>query len=502
METVKIFDTTLRDGEQTPKVNLNKEDKVVIAKQLELLGVDIIEAGFPVSSEGDFEAVKAVADACKKATVCALARCVEKDIDMAALALKNAKNKRIHVFLATSEIHLKEKLKITKEKALEIIDKMVRYAKSKVDDIQFSAEDATRTEKEFLVKAFNIAIKAGATTINVPDTVGYSQPNEYFQLIKYIKENIENKNNITISVHCHDDLGLASSNALMGILGGARQVECTINGLGERAGNSSLEEVVMAIKTRKDIYNDVKTNIDTKQIYKTSKLVGALTNINMSPTKSVIGQNCFLHESGIHQDGILKNRKTYEIMDPQEIGLPQNDGIILGKHSGRHAFKAYLENLAINIEEDKLNDSFEKFKELTAIKKYITTEDILSIVKEDKVPEPLYKFISYTSFSNEFSIVEVTIKLKKGDKIIVQKAFGNGPVDASYKAINKIVKKDIEIQDYQIQAVSERSDSLGEAKIRMSLGDKTLKSTGLDKDIVKASIIAYINGINKLGINS
>ena len=341
MEKVKIFDTTLRDGEQTPRVSLNMNDKVQIAKQLENLGVDIIEAGFPISSDGDYEAVKAVSEAVENVTVCALARCNKKDIDRAAQALTNAKHPRIHVFIATSDIHLEHKLKMNKQQCVEKAVESVKYAKSLVDDIQFSAEDASRSDPDFLVEIFEKVIDAGATTINVPDTVGYAQSDEYYKLLDYVITNTKNAKGITFSVHCHDDLGIATANALSGVKAGARQVECTINGIGERAGNSSLEEVAMILDTRSNYYN-VTTNIDTTQIYKTSKLISAITGVNIAKNKSVVGENCFLHESGIHQDGILKNRETYEIMNPDKIGIPKSDGLILGKHSGRHAFIAFL----------------------------------------------------------------------------------------------------------------------------------------------------------------
>ncbi|MDO5695646.1 MAG: 2-isopropylmalate synthase [Eubacteriales bacterium] len=499
MEKVKIFDTTLRDGEQTPRVNLNREDKIMIARQLEKLGVDIIEAGFPIASEGDFLGVEAVARTVEKPTVCALARCVKADIERAAEALKDAKHPRIHVFLATSDIHLTYKLKLSREEAVARAREMVAYAKSFVDDIQFSAEDASRTDKDFLCEIFGEVIRAGATTINIPDTVGFIQPAEYADFIAYIRNNTEGMDKVTISVHCHDDLGLGTANALGGVMGGARQVECTVNGLGERAGNSALEEVVMALDTRGKYYN-LGTNVKTREIYRTSKLVTSLTGVEAAPTKSVIGMNCFLHESGIHQDGILKNRSTYEIMNPAKIGIPMNDGIVLGKHSGRHAFKAFLQHHGFELSEKKTDKAFREFKKLTDNKKYVTVEDITAIVIDEVPAQDNFRFVSYQSRTDENGETEVTVKLVNDGRELAATAVGNGQVDAAYKAINSIINRPVEITDYEICAVSGKSDALGEAKVRMKLGTREINTSGLDMDVIKASILAYIQGINKLGV--
>lgn len=499
MDQVRIFDTTLRDGEQTPRVNLNQEDKVMIARQLEKLGVDIIEAGFPIASIGDFEGVQAVARAVERPVVCGLARCVKADIERAAEALKDAKHPRIHVFLATSDIHLEYKLKLTREEAIERARAMVAYAKSFVDDIQFSAEDATRSDKDFLCEIFAEVIKAGATTINIPDTVGFIQPLDYYEFISYIKANTPGMENVIISTHCHDDLGMATANAMAGVQAGARQIECTVNGLGERAGNSSLEEVVMAMDTRADYYG-VKTNINTREIYRTSKLVTSLSGIEVAPTKSVIGMNCFLHESGIHQDGILKNRATYEIMNPAKIGIPMNDGLVLGKHSGRHAFKAFLEHNGFRLNDDEVNDAFSEFKKLTDTKKYITVEDITSIIMNDQPTDDNYKFVSYESHTTDEGETVVTVKLISDGEQVTATASGNGQVDAAYKAINRIVNQPIEITDFEINAISGKSDAMAEAKVRIKLGNREINTAGLDMDVIKASILAYIQGINKLGL--
>lgn len=498
MEKVKIFDTTLRDGEQTPRVSLNMNDKVQIAKQLENLGVDIIEAGFPISSDGDYEAVKAVSEAVENVTVCALARCNKKDIDRAAQALTNAKHPRIHVFIATSDIHLEHKLKMNKQQCVEKAVESVKYAKSLVDDIQFSAEDASRSDPDFLVEIFEKVIDAGATTINVPDTVGYAQSDEYYKLLDYVITNTKNAKGITFSVHCHDDLGIATANALSGVKAGGRQVECTINGIGERAGNSSLEEVAMILDTRSNYYN-VTTNIDTTQIYKTSKLISAITGVNIAKNKSVVGENCFLHESGIHQDGILKNRETYEIMNPDKIGIPKSDGLILGKHSGRHAFIAFLRHHGFEMNDDEINENFIKFKELTDKKKYITIDDITSLVGRLPYNEN-YKFHSYTSSNNDDGTATVYLNIMHGDELITKRAVGNGQVDAAFNALNSIVNKNIEVLNFEINAVSSLSDALGEAKVQLKLDENEISTSGLDLDIIKASILAYVQGINKFGI--
>ena len=369
MKHIKIFDTTLRDGEQTPRVNLNAEEKLRIAKQLESLGVDIIEAGFAVASPGDFEAVKLIAKNIKKSTVTSLARAVKKDIETAAEALKEAAKPRIHTFIATSPIHREYKLKMSKEQILERVREMVAYAKTLVDDIEFSAEDALRTEKEYLVEVYEAAIQAGATTLNVPDTVGYRTPNEMFELITYLKENVKGIENVDISVHCHDDLGLSVANSIAAIQAGATQVECTINGLGERAGNTSLEEVVMILQTREDLFKEYKTNIDSKQIYPTSKLVSLLTGIGTQPNKAIVGANAFAHESGIHQHGVLANAETYEIIKPETVGR-NTDSLVLGKLSGKHAFVQKLESLGfVDVEENRVEKLFEHFKILADTKK-------------------------------------------------------------------------------------------------------------------------------------
>lgn len=498
MRKIKIFDTTMRDGEQTPRVSMNKEDKVAIAKHLEALGVDVIEAGFAFASDGDFEAVKAVAEAVERPIVCSLARATKGDIERAAEALKNAKHPRIHTFIATSDIHLTHKLKITREECVERAAKMVAYAKQFVDDVEFSAEDATRSDKDFLVEVFSAVIEAGATTINVPDTVGFTLPSEYYDLIVYLREKVKGIDKVDISLHCHDDLGMATANSLAGVLAGATQIEVAMNGLGERAGNAALEEVVMALDTRSDFYK-AKTNIVTQEIYATAKLVCAISGVELSPVKAITGTNAFLHESGIHQDGFLKARQTYEIMDPVKIGIPPNDGLVLGKHSGRKAFRQFLQDHGYDLADKVSDDLFVAFKQLADQKKYIAIEDIERLISHEQVAFDDWHLRSYQSVNDDGGVVRVSLSLVREGEVIQQTAFGNGPVDAAFKAINQAVGCEFDIEDYQISAVSSHSNAQGEARIRMRLGERVLSTSGLDKDIIVASILAYLQGVNRFG---
>lgn len=455
MKRIKIVDTTLRDGEQTPRVNLNSQEKLRIAKQLESLGVDVIEAGFAMASPGDFEAIKQIASEIKNSTISSLARLVKTDIEKAAQALEGAKRKRIHTFIATSPIHREFKLNMSKDEILKSIKENVAYAKSFVDEIEFSCEDATRTEKEFLVEAYSTAIEAGATILNVPDTVGYRTPQEIFELIKYLKENIRGIEKAEISVHCHDDLGLSVSNSIAAIEAGATQIECTMNGLGERAGNTSLEEVVMIIHTRKDIFKDYYTEIDTKQLYPTSKLVGLLTGVTPQPNKAIIGNNAFSHESGIHQHGVLANPETYEIMSPETVGR-SSDSLVLGKLSGKHAFENRLKTLGIeDLTSNKINELFSEFKKLADRKKYILDEDIISLVAGDiaKTVEDKFKLENFEIRRGEKKVnAEVTLLIKDEKKF--ETAQGDGPVDASFKAIHKIVGEEFEMKEYRLEAIT------------------------------------------------
>ncbi len=494
---IKIFDTTLRDGEQTPGVNLNIQEKLEIARQLEKLGINIIEAGFAIASPGDFEAVKAVAESIKDSKVASLCRAVEKDIDRAWEAVKNAKNPRIHTFLATSDIHMKYKLKMTEEEVLERSIAMVKYAKKYCEDVEFSAEDASRTRIEFLYKVIEGVIKAGATVVNIPDTVGYTTPLEYGKLIKGIRDNVTNIDKVDISVHCHNDLGLAVANSLAAIENGATQVECTINGLGERAGNAAVEELIMAINTRKDCF-DFTHSIDSTQIYRTSKLVSSLSGVNVQPNKAIVGANAFAHESGIHQHGVLSEKSTYEIMTPESIGLKQNK-MVLGKLSGKHAFEDRLKEMGYTtLSADEIQAAFDKFKRLADKKKVVLDRDIEALV-EEKVSQvsEVYELDSFQISSGNKIIATSTITLKKNDNIITEAATGDGPVDAAFNAIERAIGFSLKLEDYAIRAVTEGKDALGEVTVRVLKDDKLYVGRGVSTDIIEASVKAYLNAINR-----
>ncbi len=498
MERLIIFDTTLRDGEQSPGASLNNKEKLEIAHQLASLGVDIIEAGFPITSPGDFDAVKAISKQVRGPIICGLARAVKKDIDTAYEAVKHAKHPRIHVFLATSKIHMKYKLKKAESGILKTAVWAVKYAKGKIPDIEFSPEDASRTEKTFLYRVLEEVIDAGATTVNIPDTVGYAAPYEFGDLIKAICENVPNIDKAIISVHCHDDLGLAVSNSLAAVLNGARQVECTINGLGERAGNASLEEIVMSVKTRKDIFK-IDTGIETAKLYKTSRLVSKLTGIPVQPNKAIVGRNAFSHEAGIHQDGLLKKKTTYEIMRPEDVGFGETK-LVLGKHSGRHAFRARLEKLGYVLSEKDLGKAFLRFKNLADKKKEIFDEDLATIVEDEigsAAPE-VYKLISFQALSGNEITPHATVRLKKKTKVLSGSSKGDGPVDACYKAVEKITGIKGKLIDYQLRAVTRGKDALGEVSIRFASKGKEVSGRGASTDIIEASLKAYVSAINKL----
>lgn len=494
---IKIFDTTLRDGEQTPGVNLNIQEKLEIARQLEKLGVDVIEAGFAIASPGDFEAVKAVSENIKNATIASLCRAVEKDIDRAWEAVKGAQNPRIHTFIATSDIHLKYKLKMTEDEVLERAVAMVKYAKKYCSDVEFSAEDASRTRVEFLIKVVEEVIKAGATVVNIPDTVGYTTPMEFGNIIRSIKENVSNIDKADISVHCHNDLGLAVANSLAAILNGATQVECTINGLGERAGNAALEEIIMGINTRKDFYK-IEHAIDTKQIYRTSKLVSSLTGITVQPNKAIVGANAFAHESGIHQHGVLSEKSTYEIMTPESIGLGQNR-MVLGKLSGRHAFEERLKEMGYTtLTPDAIQKAFEKFKSLADKKKVVLDRDIEALVEEkvSEVPE-IFELESFQITSGNKSVATSTVTLKRNEEVITEAATGDGPVDAAFNAIERAVGISFTLEDYSLRAVTEGKDALGEVTVRISKDGKLFVGRGVSTDIIESGVRAYLNAINR-----
>ena len=498
MEKIIIFDTTLRDGEQAPGCSLSAEEKIEIARQLEALGVDVIEAGFPIASPGDFNAVRQVARVIKTSTVCGLARSIKKDIDTACEAVKKAKRPRVHVFLATSNIHMKYKLKKAESEILKIAEWAVKYARRKIGEVEFSPEDASRTEREFLYRVVETVINAGASIVNIPDTVGYATPYEFGALIKGIKENVPNAGRAVISVHCHNDLGLAVANSVVAVQNGARQVECTINGLGERAGNASLEEVVMAIKTRRDLFAGVTTSINTKEIYKASRLVSKLTGVPVQPNKAIVGANAFSHEAGIHQDGILKKRATYEIMKPEDIGI-KGTRLVLGKHSGRHAFENRLNKLGCKLKRKDMEKAFRRFKALADKKKQVYDEDIITIIEDDitEVPE-IYSLEYIHVTSGTKTIPTATVKLKHKGRVVQEASSGDGPVDACYKAIDRITKVRGKLLDYALKAVTGGKDALGEVSILARFGKATISGRGASTDVIEASAKAYINAINKI----
>jgi len=495
---VIIFDTTLRDGEQSPGASLGVREKLEIAHQLDKLRVDVIEAGFPVSSPADYEAVKLIAQEIRRPVITGLARAVNKDIDAAAEALKPARHPRIHVFLATSKIHMKYKLHKAEEEILHQAVSSVKYAKKYVKDIEFSAEDAARTRPEFLSRVVKAVIKAGAGTVNIPDTVGYAIPDEFSALIKYLYKDISELEGIVLSVHCHNDLGLAVANSLEAVRNGVRQIECTINGIGERAGNASLEEVVMAISTRADLFG-LKTDINTKEISKTSRLVSRLTGILVQPNKAIVGENAFAHEAGIHQDGVLKKPLTYEIMRPEDVGLKQNK-LILGKHSGRHAFRERLRHLGYNFSDGQIDKTFQKFKIIADKKKVIYDEDLESIVEDEisVIPETFQLEYLNVTCGNK-TVPTATVRLRKGRQIFEDAACGDGPVHAVYNTIDRLTGIKGTLVDYNIKAVTRGKDALGEVNIKVSFPqNKLLNARGSSTDIIEASARAYLNAINKL----
>lgn len=494
---IYIFDTTLRDGEQTPKVSLNPKEKLEIAKQLEGLGVDVIEAGFPMASNGDFEGVKLIAENIKNSTINALARANKKDIDRAYEAIKAAKKKRIHIFIATSELHMKYKLKMTREEVIDKVKTMVKYAKGLVDDIEFSPEDGSRSDREFLYKVLETAIESGATVLNIPDTVGYSTPKEFGDLVKGIKENVKGIENVIISVHCHNDLGLAVANSLEAVENGATQVECAINGLGERAGNTALEEIVMALKTRGDIYN-VYTNIKTENIYRVSSIVSNFSGVNVQPNKAIVGKNAFLHESGIHQHGVLENRETYEIMTPESVGF-KTSNMILGKHSGRHAFEERVKELGCNLDDVKLNEAFKKFKDLADKKKEVSDKDIEALIYHGTVNvEDKYKLINFNVTTCNKMSSTATVNINYDGKDIEEAACGDGPVNALYNAVERAINKKLVLKDYNINAITSGADALGEVIVKLSYDDKNVIGRSVSTNVIEASIMAYMNALNKI----
>ncbi|MCM8823749.1 MAG: 2-isopropylmalate synthase [Candidatus Omnitrophica bacterium] len=496
-EKVIIFDTTLRDGEQAPGASLTSLQKLEIAFQLEKLGVDVIEAGFPIASPDDFKGVNIISRNIKKSIICALARCLDKDIEVANQSLKPAKHPRIHIFLATSKIHLKYKFKKAEDEIEMIARRATRFARDLCDDIEFSPEDAIRTERDFLFRIIEIAIKEGATTINIPDTVGYSYPQEIFSLITDIFHNVPNINKATVSIHCHDDLGMAVANSLSAVLAGSRQVHCTINGIGERAGNASLEEIVMAIKTRKDVFSSVYTDIETQQIMRTSKLVSALTGFPVPPNKAIVGINAFRHESGIHQDAVIKKRITYEIIDPKDVGIKGSE-LVLGKHSGRHALIKRLKELGFKLDDKRIEEIFKKFKELGDKKKEIFDDDLIALVEEEtRLKKRGYELVSVRVTTGTDITPQAVIKIEHTRKVYEAKSTGDGPVDACYRAIDKIVGKSVKLIDYKLEAITRGKDAQGLVRVEIMVGDKTFIGRGSSTDIIEASIKAYLDALNK-----
>ena len=494
---VIIFDTTLRDGEQCPGASMGLREKLEVARQLARLNVDIIEAGFPVASPGDFEAVHAVAKQIKGPQIAGLARCVAKDIERAAEAVSPAgKRGRIHVFLATSAIHRKFKLRKAKSEIIKAAVAGVELAKQFVDDVQFSPEDASRTEHEFLAEVTQAVIEAGATTVNIPDTVGYAVPQEFGQTIKYLFDNVSDIGKAIIHVHCHNDLGLAVSNSLAAVENGARGIECTINGIGERAGNCSLEEVVMAMRTRSDAF-EVWTDINTKEIYRASRLVTQLTGMVVQRNKAIVGANAFAHESGIHQDGMLKNRNTYEIMVPQDVGISDTE-LVLGKHSGRHAFKTHLEKMGFKLKEKELEHAFNDFIALADKKKAVYDDDLVAIVQNQMSEVPKVYTLNYLHVSaGTDTVPTATIRLEKEGEVIQDAACGDGPVDAALKSIDRISGVPGKLLDYAIQAITRGKDAMGEVSIMVQYEDGTVSGKGSSTDIVEASAKAYLNCLNR-----
>jgi 2-isopropylmalate synthase len=497
MRKIKIFDTTLRDGEQAPGASLNSEQKLEIAHQLARLGVDVIEAGFAISSPGDFESVKTIAKQVKGPVICSLARTRKEDIDRAWEAVKYSDKPRIHTFIATSPVHMEKKLKKTPDEVFQIAVESVKYAKSLCPEVEFSCEDAGRSDPKFLYRVIEAVINEGADVVNIPDTVGYTIPNEFAALITGIIENVPNIKKTQLSVHCHNDLGLATANSLAAVQAGVTQVECCVNGIGERAGNASLEEVVMSLETRKGFFN-AETNINIKEIFKTSRMVSNLTGMLVQPNKAVVGSNAFAHEAGIHQDGVLKEKRTYEIMDAQSIGITESK-LVLGKHSGRAAFANKLKEIGFELSKDEIEKAFAEFKTLADKKKDISDRDIEALVSDEVLVIPeTYSLKSLDIRAGTLKKPTAAVVLLSKGKTIKATQIGVGPVDAIYKAITKLTKVRIKLVDYVIQAITGGTDALGEVMVRISDGENIYSGHGSDTDILVSSAKAYLNAINKL----
>ena len=499
MQRIKIFDTTLRDGEQAPGCSMDLAEKLEIAQALERMGVDVIEAGFAIASQGDFGSVQAISKLLKNCTVASLARATQKDIDAAYQAVKAAQSPRIHTFLATSPVHMEYKLKMTPDQVLDTISAQVAYARRLCPDVEFSAEDAMRSDPAFLAKAVSAAIKAGAGVINIPDTVGYATPQEMTAMLSYLKEHVEDIHKAELSVHCHNDLGLAVANSLASVAAGATQVECTVNGIGERAGNAALEEIVMGMYTRKDLYpHDCR--VDTTRLYPVSRLVYSILGVNAPMNKAIVGHNAFAHEAGIHQHGVMANRATYEIMTPESIGLMQNK-MVLGKHSGHHAVEERLSALGYQLSKEEMDQLFLRFKELCDRKKTITDMDLeaLAVHRLTHVSKTGYKLERFTVNSGNYVTSNAVVSLLYEGERHEEVAIGDGPIDAAFNAVDKIIPvQNHSLDDYVIQTISEGKDAQGEAIVKIRCGDRVVTGRGLSTDIVEASILAYVNGMNKL----
>lgn len=496
-DRVYIFDTTLRDGEQSPGASMTLEEKLQIAELLDTMGVDIIEAGFPIASNGDFESVTEVAKLVKNAQVCGLARAGAKDIDRAGEAVKHAKNPRIHTFISTSPVHMKHKLQMQPEEVMEAIAFSVSHARNHTDNVEWSPEDATRTDRDFLCATVETAIKAGATTINIPDTVGYTMPQEYFDIITMLRERVPNIDKAIISTHCHNDLGLAVGNSLAGVQAGARQVECTINGLGERAGNAALEEIVMALNVRNDLMPQW-TNIETTNLSRASKLVSSVTAFPVQYNKAIVGQNAFAHESGIHQDGMLKNNQTYEIMTPESVGISQTS-LVMGKHSGRHAFREKIKALGYDLGDNQMQEAFVRFKDLADRKKHVFDDDIVALV-DDEVAKGAdrIKLVSLRVVAGSEGPQQAALKLDIDGEEVEVESTGDGPVDATFNAIKALFTHEAALQLYQVHAVTQGTDAQAEVSVRLEEAGKTVTGRAADTDTLVASARAYLSALNKL----
>jgi 2-isopropylmalate synthase len=496
-DRVVIFDTTLRDGEQCPGATMTFDEKLEVAELLDEMGVDVIEAGFPIASEGDFAAVQEVAKRSKRSVIAGLARAGQKDIDRAGEAIKPAKRSRIHTFLSTSPVHMKWKLQKEPHEVYEMVIASVTRARMHTDDVEWSAEDGTRTEHDFLCRCVEAAIKAGATTINIPDTVGYTIPEEYFAMFKMVRERVPNSDKAVFSAHCHNDLGMAVANSMAAAQAGVRQIECTINGIGERAGNAALEEIVMAMKTRNDVL-PFWTDIDATMLMRASKLVSAATSFPVQYNKAIVGRNAFAHESGIHQDGMLKNTQTYEIMTPESVGVKQTS-LVMGKHSGRHAFIHKLDELGYKLASNQLEDAFVRFKALADRKKHVYDEDIEALVDEEiATAQDRIKLVSLTVIAGTMGPQSATLTLDTDGNHRTVQATGNGPVDATFNAIKALVPHEAVLELYQVHAVTEGTDAQAEVSVRLAQGEQSVTSRGADPDTLVASAKAYLGALNKL----